>query len=205
MIFYFMICFFIGSIPFAYLISKIKGINIKEVGSGNSGATNVLRTVGWKEALLVMLLDIGKGYLAVFLFNFFESSIISESFEMNKHEYAAIGGFIAVFGHIFSPFLKFNGGKGVATSIGIYLHLAPLTCLASCFVALLIIYFSKKASLGTILGILTLPIFLLLIESNHNSLSFVIKIMLLNIVLILFTHRENIKRIIDGTELKIKN
>lgn len=200
MIFYFLICFLLGSIPTAHLVAKTKGIDIKKVGSGNSGATNVLRSVGAKEGFLVMLVDILKGFLSVYISKYF----FLENNYFSVFQVSALGGFVSILGHIFSPFLKFKGGKGVATSIGIYLHLIPISCFASILLALLIIFIKKKASIGTLLGLVALPFFCFLLERNHPEFGFLIKLVLFTILLVLYTHRDNLKRIINGEELSIK-
>lgn len=200
MIFYFLICFFLGSIPTAYLVAKTKGIDIKKVGSGNSGATNVLRSVGATHGFVVMVIDILKGFLAVFISKYFELN--NENF--NQFQMSAFGGFTAIIAHIYTPFLKFHGGKGVATSIGIYILISPLSCLGGVISALILIYFTKKASIGTLIGLITLPIFCLIFERQNPEFYFLLKFMCANILLVLYTHRENLKRIIKGEELGLK-
>jgi acyl phosphate:glycerol-3-phosphate acyltransferase len=204
MIFYLLFSFLIGSFPTAALISKLKGIDIKKVGSGNSGATNVLRTVGWPQAVIVMLIDILKGFLAVYSIQFFSALTGSEIQYFSIAEFSYIGGIVSVLGHIFSPFLKFHGGKGVATSMGIYLCISYLTGLSAFFLSLILVYIFKKASVGTLIAVLSLPLFFYMFDSNHTDFSFILKLIFFNIAIIFYSHRENIKRIIDGTELNLK-
>ena len=200
MIFYFLICFFLGSIPTAYLVAKTKGIDIKKVGSGNSGATNVLRSVGASHGFVVMVIDILKGFLAVYFAKYFELN----NGNFNQFQMSALGGFAAIIAHIYTPFLKFNGGKGVATSIGIYMLISPLSCLGGVLSAVILIYFTKKASIGTLIGLITLPIFCLIFERLNPEFYFILKFMCANILLVLYTHRENLKRILKGEELGLK-
>ncbi len=204
MIYYLLFSFLIGSFPTAALISKLKGIDIKKVGSGNSGASNVLRSVGWPQAVIVMLVDILKGFLAVYSARFFSHLAGSEIQYFSIAEFSYIGGVVSVLGHIFSPFLKFHGGKGVATSMGAYLCISYLTGLSAFLVSLILVYIFKKASVGTLIAVLSLPLFFYLFDSNHIDFYFILKLIFLNIAIIFYSHRENIKRIIDGTELNLK-
>ena len=194
------ISFLLGSFPSAHIVSKMQGIDIKKMGSGNPGATNVLRSVGWKSGFIVLIIDVGKGILPFFLFPLFSI----ESAFLEKEWILLLGGVFSILGHIFSPFLGFQGGKGIATSIGIYLYLLPIPCLMSAVLGLIVVYWKKIASLGSIAGFFFLPIFYRLYEGdNYSSKLFILVVF--NFFLVLFTHHENIKRIIDGTELKFKN
>lgn len=194
------ISFLLGSFPSAHIVSSLQGIDIKKSGSGNPGATNVLRSVGWKSGLIVLIFDVGKGILPFFLFPFFS---IQSSF-IDKEWILLLGGVFSILGHIFSPFLGWNGGKGIATSIGVYLYLLPIPCLISGLLGLLIVYWKKIASLGSIIGFFFLPIFYVLYEREAYSPK-LLALVVFNFFLVLFTHNQNIKRIIDGTELKFKN
>ena len=197
---YLTICFFLGSFPGAHIVSSLQGVDIKKTGSGNAGATNVLRSVGWKSGLIVMILDIAKGIAPFYITSFFSYGEIP----INHEWIPLLGGFFSILGHIFNPFLKFNGGKGIATSVGVYLYLLPVPCLLSGLVGILMVYWKKIASLGSIVGFFFLPIFYVLYTGENYS-SKILILVILNFVLVLFTHRQNIKRIIDGTELSFKN
>lgn len=200
LILFFLVSFLIGSFPSAHIVSSLQGVDIKKAGSGNAGATNVLRSVGWKSGVIVMIFDIVKGILPFWLFSYFqiEPAIIQVEW------IPMMGGFLAVLGHIFNPFMKFNGGKGIATSVGLYLYLLPIPCLMSALVGAIVLYWKKIASLGSILGFFFLPIFYV-IYAGENFSSKILSLVILNFILVLFTHRQNIKRIIDGTELSFKN
>jgi acyl phosphate:glycerol-3-phosphate acyltransferase len=197
---YLTICFFLGSFPSAHIISSIQGVDIKKTGSGNAGATNVLRSVGWKSGLIVMILDIAKGIIPFVIYPYFFNGEIS----MNSEWIFLLGGFLSILGHIFNPFFKFNGGKGIATSVGVYLYLLPVPCLMSGIIGLIIIYWKRIASIGSIVGFFLLPIFYYLYMGESYSPK-VLLFVIVNFLLVLFTHRQNIKRIIDGTELSFKN
>jgi acyl phosphate:glycerol-3-phosphate acyltransferase len=197
---FFIVSFFLGSIPSAHIISSLQGVDIKKTGSGNAGATNVLSSVGWKSGLFVMIFDVGKGILPFYLFGYFK---IEDAF-INLEWIPMLGGMLSILGHIFSPFLKFSGGKGIATSVGVYLYLLPIPCLMSAVLGALILYWKKIASLGSIIGFFFLPIFYL-IYTRENFSPKILTVVILNFFLVIFTHRQNIKRIIDGTELSFKN
>ena len=197
---FFILSFFIGSFPSAHIISSLQGVDIKKAGSGNAGATNVLRSVGWKSGILVLILDVGKGILPFLLYPFFSE----EKSLLNADWIPIIGGFLAVLGHIFNPFMKFDGGKGIATSVGLYLYILPIPCIMSGILGATILYWKKIASLGSIVGFFFLPIFYLIYMGDSFSPK-VLSLVIINFFLVLFTHRQNLKRIIDGTELSFKN
>ncbi len=181
--------FLTGSIPFGVLIAKSKGIDLRKVGSGNIGATNVLRAVGKTAALFTLIGDILKGSIPV-LFSFFFNT---GSF------YAGLMGLIAIIGHDFSIFLKFRGGKGVATSLGVILVYSPyagLLCVASW---LLTAWFTRYSSLSAIIAFILLPPIIFITDYSAG------KIIISAIIafLILYKHKENIKRLFKGTETKI--
>lgn len=190
----------IGAFPSAHIISSLQGVDIKKTGSGNAGATNVLRSVGWKSGVTVMILDVVKGILPFWFYPYFQVDAVI----LQAEWIPMLGGFLAVLGHIFNPFMKFNGGKGIATSVGLYLYLLPIPCLMSAVVGAVILYWKKIASLGSIVGFFFLPIFYIVYTWEGFSPK-ILSLVIVNFFLVLFTHRQNIKRIIDGTELSFKN
>ncbi|TGK28818.1 glycerol-3-phosphate acyltransferase [Leptospira gomenensis] len=189
--------FFAGSIPFGYWIAlRFAGVDIRKAGSKNIGATNVGRLVGWKFGFPVLLLDVGKGMLPVYLSGVYvpEGGI----------PFQLLCGVVSVCGHMFSPFLGFKGGKGVATALGVFLVLAPIACLGAVVVFLAVYKFFKFVSLGSIFASLTLPIVYSVssILLLHEEISYwVLGTMILVSVGIILTHRENILRILDRSEL----
>ncbi|MBP9886662.1 MAG: glycerol-3-phosphate 1-O-acyltransferase PlsY [Leptospiraceae bacterium] len=200
MVLFFILSFLIGAFPSAHIISSLQGVDIKKTGSGNAGATNVLRSVGWKSGVTVMILDVVKGILPFWFYPYFQVDAVI----LQAEWIPMLGGFLAVLGHIFNPFMKFNGGKGIATSVGLYLYLLPIPCLMSAVVGAVILYWKKIASLGSIVGFFFLPIFYIVYTWEGFSPK-ILSLVIVNFFLVLFTHRQNIKRIIDGTELSFKN
>ncbi len=188
-IFVWLIAYFLGSIPFGVVLAKLNKIDIRQQGSGNIGATNVNRVLGKKAGVLTLMGDCAKGALAVF--------IASLAFEDTVK--IAIAGFFAFCGHLFSVFLKFQGGKGVATGLGVFLYLMPWATLSSMGVFAVSVKTSKYVSLGSILAAATLPLFGLLYKM---PLPFVVASALVAILTVV-KHHENIQRLLAGTENKL--
>lgn len=182
--------FFMGSIPTGYiLVKRMKGIDIRTVGSGNLGATNVGRVLGRKWFFITMGLDALKGYIPVFIsVNFFSS-----------YNIAVMCGIAVLLGHMFSPFVNFKGGKGVASSLGIGLALAPMLMISAVAVFSIVLYFYRMISLSSIAA----AIFIVFV-SYFLALPFLVKsFFILAGILVVVLHYKNIKRILDGTESKI--
>lgn len=200
---YFLTAFILGAIPFAYLLPRlVKNIDIRTVGSKNPGATNVRRVLGWPLGLVVLLLDAGKGMLALFLIDYF----IPELNVKSRIDYQLIAGLAAVLGHSYSPFLFFKGGKGVATSLGVFLILAPYPSLLSILTFLLSLKLCKIVSISTMLAAFFMPTFYILVSYlglMAYSQNLLITLLAL-FVLIVVRHRSNIYRIIQGTEFKVE-
>lgn len=182
--------YLIGSIPFSYLLPKWIGkIDIRVHGSGNTGTTNVLRTLGMKVGILSFIGDFFKGILPTLLGLLFWGEIG-----------AIVGGSMAVIGHCYSVWLKFKGGKGVATSAGVLIILLP-----KIFIILLICQFAiiglfKYMSLASISSAILLPIFSIMFDLSFEVVLFSFLLGLF----VLFKHRANIKRLLNGTESKLK-
>lgn len=181
--------YFLGGLPFAYIIGKIqKGVDLREVGSGNLGATNVLRNLGVFSFALCVIFDIGKAYVAFKLCQGLFGGI-----------YGPIAGFATVIGHCYSPFMKFRGGKGVATSGGLILAYDWRVFLASTLVLVVILVISRRMSLGSIASAITFPLFY---YYYYGFDLFLIGAIILT-GFVIFMHRENISRLIKGTEAKL--
>jgi glycerol-3-phosphate acyltransferase PlsY len=181
--------FLLGSIPFGVVVAKGYGVNLKKVGSGNIGATNVLRAMGKGPALLTLLGDVLKGSLAVVVGRYF---LHSPSLE-------GILGLSAIVGHNFSLFLRFRGGKGVATSIGVLLIYSPKVGVLTVILWLIVILVTRYSSLGAIVSFGVLPLGIYVLDYSQGKLIISILIALL----LIFRHTDNIKRLLQGTEPKI--
>jgi glycerol-3-phosphate acyltransferase PlsY len=179
--------FLLGSVPTGVIVARAKGVDLRKVGSGNIGATNVSRALGKKWAALVLLVDAGKGALPVLLFGqIFASPWLP-----------ALGGLCAVLGQVFSIFLRGRGGKGVATSLGAGIALAPLPALA-CGLLFAVFFLSFRiASIGSLVGVASFPIFLWLFHMGTSPrLTFAVVVALL----VTSRHRENLMRLLRGEE-----
>jgi glycerol-3-phosphate acyltransferase PlsY len=189
-----------GSFPTSIVITRvIKKIDIREHGSGNAGATNVFRVLGWKYALFVLAFDIFKGWLPTAVY----ATIIFQQLPVPDQGLVQIlCGFAAVLGHIFPIFTGFKGGKGVGSLIGVLLALFPLVFPFCLLIGVAVITTTGYVSLGSIFAAISLPIIILILPRLgmiSPNLSLVIFSLLVPWVII-FTHRSNINRIRNGTE-----
>ncbi len=189
-LYYLIFSYLVGSIPFGYLFCKIfKRIDIRKFGSGNIGATNVYRVCGWKLGIPVLILDILKGFIPVSIgkiFNFQNSIIL-------------FSGVLSILGHSFSIFLKGKGGKGVSTSFGVVIGLFPLPALLSFIFWLIIVFSTQYVSLGSIVGAFFLPIFTFFLMKDK----FLFYVSIFIFIFILYTHRKNLKRLLNKNENRI--
>lgn len=193
------VSYLIGSVNFSILISrKIAGFDVREKGSGNGGTTNVLRTVGKKAAALTLIADILKGIVAVLI-----AFIVGKFADANPAILVQIAAICVVVGHTFPIFFEFRGGKGIATSLGILLLLNWQIGLICLIFALALMALTRMVSLGSISAAVLFPILTIFIH-NHYLVSgnyIIFGIILAGFVI--FNHRENVKRIIAGTENKL--
>lgn len=188
------VSYLLGSISSAVWISKkYYGIDIREHGSGNAGATNMLRVLGRKAAIPVFIIDFLKGYVSVIVAHF--TDLEGDHLFILKLSLALL----AALGHMYPLYSKFKGGKGVATIAGAMLGVSPIPLLLSLLVFLIVLLFSKYVSLGSMLAGTVFPIFILLYEGISWQFYFGLVVM----SLLIYTHRKNIKRIYYGTESKI--
>lgn len=179
--------YLLGSIPFGILVSKVFGLgNLRDIGSGNIGATNVLRTGNKLAALITLILDGLKGVLVVVVARF-----ISE-------DAAITASIFVIIGHIYPVWLRFSGGKGVATFIGAILALSFVTGLLVCFIWIIIALIFRYSSLSAIISSASAPIGVFLFYDNEALV-----VTLFMTVLIWYRHKDNIRRLIDGSEAKI--
>lgn len=202
--------YLLGSIPFGYLIVRATaGADVRETGSGGTGATNVTRRAGRWAGVLTLLLDAAKGAAAVLI----ASVIIGQS--ETPIRWIAYAGVMAIVGHCFPVWLRFRGGKGVATALGVFTVLSPWTLLVFAAVFLLLAATTRYVSLGSIVGILSIPIctFLQIPSLWHQGLEIMgyhdaeisrFFAAVATAAIVVFMHRENIKRLRAGTENKFK-
>ncbi|MCF7858194.1 MAG: glycerol-3-phosphate 1-O-acyltransferase PlsY [Candidatus Cloacimonetes bacterium] len=189
--------YLLGSIPTSYIMGKIvKNIDIRNFGSGNVGATNAFRIMGVKIGIATLLVDIGKGFLAVKIVTF----MISDPTNIML----IATGLIAILGHIFTIFLKFKGGKGVATSAGVFIALVPVPIAITLVVFIITVWISKFVSLGSILAAITLLVTELIVNINNSfaDIEMLIFVFIISLFIIL-RHKANIKRLLKGNENKI--
>ena len=200
------IAYLIGSVNFSVILSKkLAGFDVREKGSGNAGSTNMLRSVGKKAAALTLLCDILKGVVAI-LIAIIVGAIIKK---VDKELLLQIAGICVVIGHTFPVFFQFKGGKGVATSLGVLLMSNWQIGLICLVFALVLMALTRMVSLGScgaavLFPVLTLFInnhYTILTEGKHGNVYFVYSLILA--VIVLYNHRENIKRILSGTENKL--
>jgi len=189
--------YLIGSVPFGYIFTKrIAGINIREHGSGNIGSTNVRRVAGPEVALFTQLCDMLKGLMPVGAVVYLQYSNI---YTFDEFFVYAVG-LASIFGHNFSLFLKFKGGKGVNTTLGASVLLAPVSVFASVLVYFLVKWRSGYVSLGSLCLALTLT----LTEMMIHPISYLFYYLLTCSLLIVLMHISNIKRLVEGTESKVR-
>jgi len=192
--------YLIGAFPTAYIFGKLlKGIDIREYGSGNVGATNVFRTVGKIPGILVFIIDVLKGTAAVVLLPLAVKTIDPDAFILSYDYFYILLGASAIAGHMWTCFLKFKGGKGVATTAGVMAGLSP-GVLGACLIVWIVIFsLWKFVSLASICSAVFMPIFSLI---TGKSLEFIIFTTILCIAGV-HAHRSNIRRLIQGTERRL--
>ncbi len=181
--------YILGSIPFGYIVGRIKGHDLRKEGSRNVGTTNVFRVVGKKEGILVFILDLLKGFLPVFYF-----SQISPYVGI----FAVLG---AIIGHVTTPFLRFRGGKGIATGFGSLLALMFVPALLILAVWIILLGVTRRVSVGSLGAAIALPIFYYF--TSNPVLIPVLIITILITIIVFIAHRSNIKRLIRGEEKRI--
>lgn len=193
------VAYLLGSIPSSVIVSKtFFGIDIRDYGSGNAGATNTFRVLGSKWGIIVMVSDMLKGVLAVklafLLPNYVHSDLLLTNFQIAL-------GLAAVLGHIYPIFAQFRGGKGVATLFGIVLGISPITAISCSGVFLIVLYLTRFVSLSSILASIAFPIFILVIFNVDNQLYRVFAIAVA--LMVILTHQKNIGRLLRGSESKV--
>ncbi|MCD6232057.1 glycerol-3-phosphate 1-O-acyltransferase PlsY [Candidatus Aerophobetes bacterium] len=191
------ISYLLGSISWGYLMGKFtKKIDLRNFGSGNTGFANALRVLGVFPGIIVLAGDIGKGILAVEAGN-----LVAPYTGINPQVVKGMAGLFSIIGHNWSVFLKFRGGKGVATSAGVFMILTPFPFLFSLLIMGGVLFFTRYFSLGSMLSSLTLPLFIWLWQGNGEEFYLVLSGVVAG--LILFRHQSNIKRLLRGKERKL--
>ncbi|MBU8921145.1 MAG: glycerol-3-phosphate 1-O-acyltransferase PlsY [Bacteroidales bacterium] len=190
-------CYLLGSIPSSYIMGKLlRGIDLRQHGSGNLGAANTFRVLGAKAAVPVLLFDIGKGFLAVKLVSMFGIGGILQ---------VLVGVLVVILGHNYSIFVKFSGGKGVGTTAGAFLAMAPVA-VGICFLiwALILLIF-RIVSVASMISALFLPVIILIV--NHflesRTHSYIVIMSVVMAALVVYKHRSNLRRLSNGTEPRI--
>jgi len=185
--------YFMGAIPTSYIVGKLtRGIDLRQHGSGNLGATNAYRVLGWKAATPIFIVDIAKGFVPVYLFPQIDGS--------NAAGWALAYGAVAIFGHVFSIYVGFRGGKGVATGAGVFLALAPLAVLAGLIVWAALAFGTGYVSLASIAAVVVLPIAVAFTVPSRSVLLLALGLA----IFVIWAHRANVKRLLRGEEHRFK-
>ena len=195
-----LLSYLIGSFPTSVVMGRMtRRIDIREYGSKNAGGTNAMRVLGWKAGIVVAAIDVGKGVLAALLV----SQIRIDTVTLDHELVQIIAGTAAVIGHIWTVLAKFKGGKGVATAAGVLLALYPWAGLLCLAVFLALVLTTKYVSVGSIAAASTLPLFLMTwnrFSEQHSVSYYFILFSVIMGALICYTHRANIRRLLNGTE-----
>src|SRR4029077_375641 len=191
--------YFLGSIPFGYLAGRLEGIDIREAGSGNVGATNVVRVLGKRYGYPVFALDVLKGFGAVKI-----SMLMAPGRppEWNSPEiFGILAAMSSVLGHLYPPWLKFKGGKGVATSAGALLALTPVATLIGVAIWIIVFWLTRYVSLASITAAVVLPIIILLVSwQDQNKIKPLVYSSACVAAVVVWRHRSNLSRLLRGTE-----
>ncbi len=187
-----LVAYLLGSIPFGFLLVKwVKGVDVRKEGSGNIGMTNVWRVAGAGWGIATLLLDIGKAVLAVW---------ISRRLNPDNDPVVVLGGLGVLLGNVFSVFLKFKGGKGIGVSVGVFFSLLPIESAVGTGLFVLALLLTRMISVGSLLGVTAMAA---LTFYHCKGITWYSGLSLAAAGMIWWTHRENIKRIMNGTERKI--
>jgi acyl phosphate:glycerol-3-phosphate acyltransferase len=193
------VAYLLGAIPWALIIGKsFYRVDVRTLGSGNLGATNVMRALGWKAALATFSLDVGKGAVAVFLAGLIVSSA---QYGAMTREWTMIGAMLATMaGHTYSPYIGFKGGKGVATGFGALLILVPLACVVLFLTWLAAFLATRMVSFASVVVAVEYPLLMMLLYRGDWPL---LAVSIIAAGLVIWRHRSNIRRIIAGEEPRI--
>ncbi|MCK5219093.1 glycerol-3-phosphate 1-O-acyltransferase PlsY [bacterium] len=187
--------YLIGSMPTAYLYGRLRGVDIRTQGSGNPGATNIARLFGIPAGVMVLLVDVGKGFVAAYWLSRWTPYPASDLIRVGC-------GLAAIFGHAFTPFLKFKGGKGVAATYGVLLGLAPIATIMVFIAFAGVVAGTRYISAGSLVSAFLFPLLIWLVGESGYGFSILILSIIIGLVIIIL-HRGNIERIIQGTENRL--
>ncbi len=198
--------YLIGSIPFSFLVARLMaGTDIRQQGSFNVGATNVARTAGNRAGVIALLLDISKGYAAVALAQWIAyrpdwpiPAAVTGGPIQSRAFWIALAGLAAVLGHMFPIWLRFHGGKGVATATGVFLALGPIVIAAAAIVFLIVLLSTRFVSLASMFAAASVPIFFHFLQPGAPFWRLVISILIA--IAVIVKHHSNIARLVNGTE-----
>ena len=194
------IAYLLGSISFSIIISKkMAGFDVRDKGSKNAGSTNVLRTVGKKAAIITLICDCLKGVIAILIA--YIAGNIAEN--LDRALLIQLAGIFVVLGHTFPVFFKFKGGKGVATSLGVLLMVNWQIGLICLVFALILMALTRFVSLGSVAAAILFPVLTVFITNNYLVPGNYIIFGIILAILVIFNHRENVKRLLTGTENKL--
>lgn len=186
------LAYLLGSIPTSYVVGRsVHGIDLRKHGSGNLGATNAFRVLGWRAALPVIIVDVGKGWVPAAFFPLWDGAA--------PLEWALAYGAAAILGHVLSVFVAFRGGKGVATSAGVFMALAPWAALIGAVVWTVVVVLTRTVSLGSLLAAVVLPIAVFATGEPRFELWLSLALS----AFVIYAHRSNIRRLLRGEESRI--
>lgn len=183
-----LLAYLLGSLPTSYLAGRLKGVDLREHGSGNLGATNVYRVLGAGMAIPVLLLDLAKGFVPTALFPGWDAA--------GDVRWSIAYGLAAIAGHVWPAFLRFRGGKGVATGAGVLLALAPLTTVIALLIWIGIVSLTRYVSVASIATATLVPLLAAILDARDATVLFCGVVA----VFVWWTHRSNLRRLMDGTE-----
>lgn len=192
--------YLLGSIPFGYLIGRIAGIDVRNTGSGNVGATNVVRVLGKRYGYPVFMLDFLKGFGAVKISMLFATGSSSGGNASETFTFGIIAAVSSVVGHSYSPWLKFKGGKGVATSGGALFALTAVGGLIGLAIWIVIFWLTRYVSVASITAALVLPIVIFVITRGNENAEAIFYFSICAAAVVIWRHRSNLSRLLHGTE-----
>lgn len=201
----FPLAYLLGSVPFGFLAARLfRGVDIRTVGSGNIGATNAARVLGWRYFPFIFLLDLSKGLVPVLVMRALLDGAAATA-RWQPSPFVILAGIAAILGHVFPVFLKFKGGKAVATSTGVFITVAPLATFVAFAVWVTLFLIFRYVSLASICAAVTLPLVVTLhrLPTAFGSGLFLTVFCWIGCIFVVFLHRSNIRRLLSGTENRV--